>query len=324
MTETATVLSFSISDTGPGIAPEELTDLFEAFVQTRSGRESHKGTGLGLAISRKFVELMGGGMNVESEVGRGTTFAFHIRVGAADAVDHESVEPSRKVIALEPNQPRRRILIVDDREDNRRLLVHLLNPLGFELREAENGLEAIEAWKSWRPHLIWMDIRMPVMDGDEATKRIRRSESRVLDENDSRPPSCARIIALTAGDPGEERGSMAASGFDDFLRKPFYETDVFGLMAKHLDVRFVYEGRVESDAARSGEPDDDAPDPAELRALPQELLEKFMFAVERTDPKGSIEVIERIRSHDAPLADALAALVGAYRFDIIQAHLEEN
>jgi hypothetical protein len=126
-----------VEDTGAGIAPDELDSLFEAFVQTKTGRESQEGTGLGLPISRKFVQLMGGEMSVSSEVGKGSTFKFEIRVGIVEASDIETKQQTRRIIALEPNQPRYRILIVDDRYDNRQLLVKLLNPFAFELRRSK-------------------------------------------------------------------------------------------------------------------------------------------------------------------------------------------
>ncbi|MCP4690796.1 MAG: response regulator, partial [Desulfobacterales bacterium] len=223
-------LTFEIEDTGPGVAPDELRDLFDAFVQTRAGRESRVGTGLGLAISRKFIQMMGGEITVESEVGRGTTFTFHIRVGVVDANDVETdAPPPRRVIGLAPGQPRYRILIVDDKEENRDILGRLLRPVGFELREAENGRDAIDAWASWRPHLIWMDIRMPDMDGIEATRRIRRRQkedaNKTVESADSRAAPEVKIIAVTAGVFEEERAASMASGCDDFLPKPFHDAE---------------------------------------------------------------------------------------------------
>jgi len=128
---------------------------------------------LGLAISQQFIKLMGGLITVRSKVHFGTTFAFDIPVSAVDATAIQPVQPPRRVIALEPNQPRYRILIVDDSADNRQLLIKLLAIFDFELKEASNGLEAMEAWSSFEPHLIFMDMWMPVMDGYEATKRIK-------------------------------------------------------------------------------------------------------------------------------------------------------
>src|ERR671933_332213 len=232
----SSTLTFEVEDTGPGIAPDELDSLFEAFVQTTTGTEAQEGTGLGLPISRKFVQLMGGEIMVSSEVAHGTLFKFDITVSVVDATDLESKQPTRRVIALEPNQPRYRILIVDDKPLNRQLLVKLLNPFGFELREASNGKQAVEIWDEWEPHLIWMDMRMPVMDGYEATKQIKSTTK----------GQATAVIALTASVLEEERAVVLSTGCDDFLRKPFREEEIFAAMHKHIGVRYLYEEPTDS------------------------------------------------------------------------------
>ncbi|OAD22293.1 two-component hybrid sensor and regulator, partial [Candidatus Thiomargarita nelsonii] len=220
----AGALRFEIEDTGPGIAPDELDNLFEAFVQTAAGKLAEEGTGLGLAISRQFVQLMGGDMTVSSEVGKGTTFKFEIAIRVVKSSDIQSQQTSRQVIALAPGQSRYRILIVDDKHSNRQLLLKLLGPLGFEVRDCCNGVEAIEIWEHWQPHLIWMDMRMPVMDGYEATQRIKATFK----------GHATTIIALTASAFEEERAAVLSAGCDDFMRKPFKETDIFEMMHKHI------------------------------------------------------------------------------------------
>ncbi|MCP4172360.1 MAG: response regulator, partial [Fuerstiella sp.] len=198
---------------GPGIAPDDADSVFDAFAQSDSGLQSQEGTGLGLPISRKFVQMMGGDMMVDSEVGRGSVFSFWIQAEAVEGAEIEPAQPERRVIGLEPDQSRYRILIVDDRETNRLLLRNVLRLPGadtghpadglypLELREAENGQEALDIWEAWEPHLIFMDMRMPVMDGYEATKRIKNEELRM--KNSKIPhsqlviPNCT-IIAVTA------------------------------------------------------------------------------------------------------------------------------
>jgi signal transduction histidine kinase/CheY-like chemotaxis protein len=224
-------LYFEIEDTGPGIAPDELDKLFQAFVQTQTGFASQQGTGLGLIISRQFVKLMGGEITVSSSLGRGTIFKFDIHLGVADATAIKSKPPTRRVIALQPNQPSYRLLIVDDRWDNRQLLIKLLNPLGFEIKEATNGIEAIELWSNWEPHLIFMDMRMPVMDGYEATKRIKATTQ----------GQATAIVALSASNFGEARAVVFSVGCDDFIHKPFREADIFDALHKHIGVRYVYD-----------------------------------------------------------------------------------
>jgi len=229
-------LRFAISDTGPGIAPDELDSLFDAFAQTETGRKSQEGTGLGLPISQKFVQMMGGNITVESGVGRGTLFRFGIQAKTADGAKIETAQSERRVIALAPDQPCRRILIVDDEESNRLLLVKLLDLPGFKLRVAENGKEAVEIWKEWAPHLILMDMRMPVMDGFEATKRIKVAAK----------GRAAVIIAVTAGVFEEDRAVVLSAGCDDFMCKPFNESEIFDVIQKHLEVQYVYDREPET------------------------------------------------------------------------------
>jgi PAS domain S-box-containing protein len=320
-------LKFEIEDTGPGIAPEELDNLFEAFVQTKAGREAKEGTGLGLLISQKFVQLMGGDIHVESEVGRGTTFMFAIHIGVIAAETIETKQSSRHVIALEPDQPRYRLLIVDNKRDSRQLLVGLLKPLGFELREATNGQEAIEIWKKWEPHLILMDIRMPVMDGYEATKRIRELETRnsKLKTDIQHPASSIQhsvIIAVTAISFEEERTAVLSAGCDDFLSKPFKEADIFDLMHRHLGVRYIYDKDVQQPVSPA-EAEMSMLTPAVFEALPPELLANLEHATITNDITMIASLIDQIRAYDATLADMLAQLIDNFEYMKILRCLQE-
>ncbi|MCP5047114.1 MAG: response regulator [bacterium] len=205
----AKTLRFEIKDTGPGITPEDAAVLFDPFVQTETGRQVQEGTGLGLAISRKFVQLMGGDIRVRSEIGKGSEFVFDIEVHPVDAGSIESPTVSREVIGIGPGQVRHKILIVDDNPDSRKLLCYIHEPFGFDLRVAENGREAVETWREWKPGLIWMDMRMPVMDGCEAVKRSRNYELQITNKEKGKavnPEICnsqfvirnCKIIAQTA------------------------------------------------------------------------------------------------------------------------------
>jgi signal transduction histidine kinase/CheY-like chemotaxis protein len=298
-------LTFEIEDTGPGIAPDESDRLFEAFAQTKTGRQSQEGTGLGLAISRKFVHLMGGDIAVKSEPGRGSVFSFFIRAEKAESGDVRTVQPDRTVIALEPGQPRHRILIVDDNTINRQLLIRLLSPFGFDLREAENGKQAVEICGQWQPHLIWMDMRMPVMDGYEATGKIKETAG----------GQAAAVIALTASAFEEEKALVLSAGCDDFLRKPYRETEIFETMEKHLGIRFVWEENVPKD--RKPEQTDKPLTADDLAALSPELLSALGQAAILGKVRTIELLIEQIRSSDAPLADALKALADDFEYDQI-------
>jgi two-component system, sensor histidine kinase and response regulator len=224
-------LWFEVEDTGAGIENSELNGLFQPFVQTASGRKSQQGTGLGLAISRKFVHLMGGDLTVRSVVGVGTAFTFSIQTCRAvgDAIAHHL--SSRRVRSLAPGQPSYRILVADDKLNNRRLLVTLLTSIGFDVREAVNGLDTIAVWKEWLPHLILMDMRMPEMDGYEATRQIKATSKGL-----SIP-----IIALTASALHEERHEMIAAGCEDCIYKPFREAELISALEKYLHAEFIYD-----------------------------------------------------------------------------------
>ncbi len=199
-------------------------------------------------ISHQFVRLMGGEISVisggkiftpgtlprelndDATPKQGTTFLFDIPVGIALEIVENQPE-SRRVISLAPNQPKYRILVVDDSDINRQLLVQLISPLGFEVQEASNGTEAIEIWQSWSPHLIWMDMLMPVMDGYEATKRIKSTTK----------GQATAVIALTASVLEEQRAIVLSAGCDDFVRKPFQQQAIFEIMAKYLGVSYIYQ-----------------------------------------------------------------------------------
>jgi signal transduction histidine kinase/CheY-like chemotaxis protein len=306
-------LSVEIEDTGAGIAPDELDTLFEAFVQTQSGKEAQEGTGLGLPISRKFVQLMGGDITVTSEVGQGTIFKFAIRVLPVDAKDVESKQAKRRVIALAPNQPRYRILIVDDKSLNRQLLVKLLNPLGFELKEAADGREAVAVWNEWEPHLIWMDMRMPVMDGYEATQAIKETTK----------GQATAIIALTASVLEEERAVVLSAGCDDFIRKPFRESDIFEAMHKHIGVQYIYDDAAAAEELATQTADETALTADMIAALPTEWVLALQQAIRTVDMDGMAEITDRIRSQNGPLANALDRCIDNFQYDKILALLPD-
>nr|WP_265275757.1 response regulator [Nostoc sp. KVJ3] len=150
--------------------------LFEAFEQTEIGRKSQQGTGLGLAISRKYVQLLGGDISVSSTFGVGSTFAFDIKISLSCPREIPTHQIKSQILSLAPTEKAYRILVVDDSKESRLLLVKILTTIGFEVREARDGQEAVANWESWQPHLIFMDMRMPVMDGYEATRMIKSKE----------------------------------------------------------------------------------------------------------------------------------------------------
>jgi CheY-like chemotaxis protein len=213
-----------------------MATLFQPFVQTDSGRRSQEGTGLGLSISYNYVHLMGGEMSVTSTVGKGSTFSFYIPLKPLESNKSESIRSSNRVVGLQSNQTNYRILIAEDIRLNRQLLTRILSPLGFEVREVNNGIEAIAVWQSWSPHLIWMDARMPMLNGSEAASAIRAIEA----ERNIPYAERVKMIALTASLVNSEEEDLSTYGFDGFVTKPFTEDLVFEEMARHLNLQYIY------------------------------------------------------------------------------------
>ena len=314
-------LHFSVQDTGPGIAPQEMEALFDPFVQTTSGQLAQEGTGLGLPISQQFVRLMGGEITVSSELGKRSTFDFRLPVEVVAAAEVQSPQAERRVVGLEPGQPPYRLLVVDDKEVNRKLLVKMLGPLGFELREAVHGQQALETWEGWDPHLIFMDMRMPVMDGYEATRRIKATTK----------GQATIIVALTASALEEDRAVILSEGCDGYMRKPFREADLFGALEQHLGARFVYQEAAGDQRPAASESHRDTAVlkdgralPAVLAAMSPEWVADLRRATVVGNLKAILAVIEQVREHDAALAEALAGLARDYSHDAILALIEQT
>ncbi|MEH2384867.1 MAG: response regulator [Nostoc sp.] len=223
-------LHVEVEDTGCGIAQSDIETVFEAFTQTESGRHV-QGTGLGLSISRQFARLMGGDITARSILNQKSTFICEVLLSLVSSVDIIAPETTRTVIGLEPGQPTYRILVAEDLRENRLLLVSLLELVGFEVCAAENGKEAIALWSEWHPHLILMDIQMPVMDGYETTRQIRVKEGAGKD---------VVIIALTAYAFEEDYTTSIQAGCNDHITKPFTEGILFDRIAHYLGVRYRY------------------------------------------------------------------------------------
>jgi signal transduction histidine kinase/DNA-binding NarL/FixJ family response regulator len=302
---------FEVEDTGPGIAPEEMSRLFEPFVQTETGQRSREGTGLGLALSRQIARRMGGDITARSEVGRGTCFCAEVALPATEEAVETAAAAARRVLGLAEGQGRPRILIADDVADNRDLLRGLLESAGFEVRGASTGEEALQAWREWHPRFIWMDKRMPVLDGLEATRRIRADEQT---QGLARVP----ILALSASALEHERADVLAAGCDDFVSKPFREDVIFARMADHLGLRYLY---AEDAPALTTLPTLPPTSPERLRQVPAALRAELQRALSGGDLGRAAEVVHEMGATDRPLADALQALLGSYALDELESLL---
>jgi len=300
-------LRFQVSDTGVGIAPTELGSIFDAFIQTHAGKVANEGTGLGLAISRKFVQFMGGEIQVSSQLNQGSTFSFEIPVHLADASDIEPVQTHRRVIGLAANQPCYRIIVADDKPENRQILVKLLTFPGLEVREAENGQEALTLWQEWQPHLIWMDMRMPVMDGYQATQQIRC-------QGDSKTPI---IIALTAYASQSDRASALQADCNDYVTKPFQVETLFAKMEEYLGVRYVYADD-QPQLSRTTQPETSVNvnqlTPERLSVMPLSWIERLSEAAQLCDDEEIVSLIEQIPPDETLLITTLSHLAHNFQF----------
>ncbi len=293
-------LRVEIEDTGPGISADEQGKLFRHFEQTKTGQQAGTGTGLGLAISREFVRLMGGDITVRSEVGKGSIFVIHFPLNESEAQAVQPIGQPQHVQSLRPGQAECRVLIADDLEDNRELLVQILRPAGFAVRMATDGEQAVKEFERWRPHLILMDFRMPVMDGHEAIRRIRALAGGLE----------PKIIAVTASALDENRQELLGIGADDFIGKPFQAVELFQKIHAHLAVEYLYAevatGTAQDEAAELS--------PQSLARLPQGLIHLMREAVVEADLDQLLAKIQEVEVSDSGTAHALRGLAEHFEY----------
>ncbi|HRD50931.1 MAG TPA: response regulator [Candidatus Contendobacter sp.] len=303
-------LLIEVEDSGPGIAADDQAHIFDPFVQ--AGKASaQKGTGLGLAITRQFVELLGGRLTLTSRLGQGSCFRIELPVEAvAESETPDAAEDHGEVIGLEPGQPDYRILIVEDQPESALLLRCSLESVGFQTRIAENGARGVALFQAWRPHFIWMDRRMPEMDGLEATRRIR-----ALDGGRE-----VRIVALTASVFAEQHEEMLAAGMDDVVHKPVRSAVIFDCIARYLGVRYVYQERAATTIATAAT----TPDRVALAALPEDLRRELAEALVALDTRRIDALIERVAERDAALGNLLRQHADAFNYESIEAALQSG
>ena len=303
-------LLIEVEDSGIGIKPEDQQKIFEPFVQLGQ-MATQQGTGLGLTLTRQFVQLMGGIVSVESAPGKGSIFRVELpvdKVAAADVAKPENVGKG-EIVGLAPGQPEYRILIVEDQLESQLLLAKLMKNAGFQVQVAENGEQGVQLFRDWRPHLIWMDRRMPVMDGLEAAQRIRELPG----------GKEVKIVAVTASAFTEQRDEMLNAGMDEFVRKPYRFNEIYECLTRQLGVQYAYADERATEEAEA------APLTAEMLAvLPPELRRELHDALESLESERISAVIQQVAPHDAKLHRTLSHLVENFDYPAILGALQMN
>ncbi|MDD5028601.1 MAG: PAS domain S-box protein [Rhodoferax sp.] len=303
-------LLIEVEDSGIGISAADQKRVFEPFVQFGE-IAAQQGTGLGLSIARQFVQLMGGTIGFESTLGKGSIFRVELpmeRVALVNVAKPESTVKG-EIVGLAPGQPEYRILIVEDQMDNQLLLTRLMKNVGFQVKVAQNGEQAVALFQSWRPQLIWMDRRMPVMDGLEATQRIR----------DLPHGREVKIVAVTASAFMEQREEVLMAGMDDFVRKPYRFNEIYECMVKQLGVQYCYA------EAQQGQGVRDVVLTAEMLAvLPPNLRRELHDVIESLEGERITAAIGQVASFDFKLHKALSRLADNFDYPAILKALQTN
>ncbi|HTT22409.1 MAG TPA: ATP-binding protein [Candidatus Sulfotelmatobacter sp.] len=300
-------LVFEVEDTGEGIKAGDHAAIFDAFVQGAAKRA--EGAGLGLAISRQIVELMGGTIHVESTPGHGSRFRIEILAPRAEASEISTAPNLGNVVRLARGQPEYRILIVEDQKESWMVLERLLTYAGFQVHLAKNGAAGVEEFRKWRPQFVWMDVRMPVMDGIEATRLIRASEG----------GREVKIVAVTASGDVRKRCELLAEGLDDYVRKPYRPAEVFECMARHLGCRW----EVSQTTSHAEAPDQPIGvlRAEDVSALPEKLREELRDAIVSLDRTRISAVIDQISQVNRGVGLILKRYADSYAYTPIFDHL---
>jgi len=287
-------LRFTVSDNGSGIPPAELERIFEPFHQVPTPRQPGEGTGLGLAITRAIVRALGGSISVASEMGRGTRFVVDIEVGVPVAV---TLKPPARIERIHGYLgPRRRVLIADDEPLNRDVLRQLLEPLGFEILDCENGAEALQLAADSSPDLILIDLVMPIKDGLTTVRELRAD------------PSLARIpvVALSASAFAETDAECREAGCNAFLAKPVRFEALLDVVKRCLDVEWVAAGVARTAVSSVDRPAE--PQVTAIATLPAEKAQRLLDCARRGDITALGAEIESLQCADQNLQNFAARL----------------
>jgi CheY-like chemotaxis protein len=226
-------LRFEVLDSGPGISDQDQARIFEPFEQAGDAHSQAQGTGLGLAIAQQLTRLMGGEIQLSSQAGQGSLFWFDLSLPIC-LEQAEAAASSRLAPVIQGYEgPRRCVLVVDDAAIHRQMLVDMLEPLGFQTRQAADGIEALEQVMARRPDLILMDQDMPLLDGLQATQQLRHLP---LFQNANKP---LPIVILSDQACGTAEPSALGSGADAYLAKPVHRQALLDVMGRCLGLRWV-------------------------------------------------------------------------------------
>ncbi|MRV72782.1 response regulator [Duganella sp. FT92W] len=295
-------LRFEVEDTGIGMSEEQLSRIFQPFEQVSDIRRREAGTGLGLAISQQLIRLMGGNIHVRSEQGKGSLFWFELDLPLASPLVTELQAPAR-ILAYEG--PRRKVLVVDDVPHNRAMLIEALQPLGFDVCDAKNGEECLAVLDDACPDLIVMDVMMPVMDGREATRRIRR-----MPEFAGIP-----IIIVTASANREEEAMNLEAGANAFIPKPIELDKLLKTIGTLLSLTWIHDERAQENAEETGD----------FVAPPQHEIETLYRLAKLGNMKlimARADYLKQLDQHYIPFASRLRHLADSYQSKAVMALVE--
>ncbi|MBS4098770.1 MAG: response regulator [Sulfuricella sp.] len=292
-------MKFTVSDTGIGISPEDIERIFEPFEQAGSPLSNMTGTGLGLTISRQYLQMMGGELSVESTPGAGSNFSFTLDLRTGETGVAPQYSPGRAIRLAEEDRGRR-ILVVDDIPEARMLFRDLLEPYGFVVAEAEDGVQVEAQVAAFKPDMILMDWHMPRMDGLEATRRLRSR----------RPEGQPKVVILTAYAFEENRHEALAAGADDFLRKPIRKDELCAVLESQLGISFLRE----ETSTGEGSPPEAGLTPADLDGLSAEARRRFTHVVRELNPAKIAAELALIREENPELAARLSELTKTMQY----------
>ncbi len=303
-------LLFQVIDTGAGIAQSDRNKLFKVFEQVGDQKKQSEGTGLGLAISQRIVQLMGSVIKLESELGKGSEFYFTAELPLADnwAQHQGELDDKERIIGYEGD--RRQILVIDDRWENRAVLRNLLEPLGFNIIEAENGEVGLAQLNSLQPDLTITDLAMPVMDGFEFLQQVRNTDTL----------KSARIVVSSASVAQTDQEMALEAGGNDFLTKPVDARALFRIISAQLNLTWICEASAES--YRQLEPL-----PNELVLPPLSTLEKLLETARKTDIKALRTQVEQLVKADLSyhlFAQPILQLASQFMVEEIESLLENH